>query len=134
MIANFRPCKRHADFIRAAAILAESHPEARFLMAGADHGTRPAVERAVEALGLEAKVRILEANSFPEKISAGLDICVRTSTTALRRAMGECGRKRVEQEFFLDRMVRKHQQLYCDLLRKWSAIERTNGCPKTRWS
>lgn len=190
MVGNFRPCKRHADFIRAAAILAESHPEARFLMAGADHGTRPAVERAVEALGLEAKVRILEAARFPEKILAGIDICVCTSSSegfslvlaeamscgkpvvatsvggipevvkhgetgflvppcspqavaeavekllrdpALRRSMGECGRKRVEQEFSLDRMVSKHQQLYCDLLRKSSAIQPTNGCPWTRW-
>jgi len=173
MVANFRACKRHRDFVEAAAILAQQHDTARFVMAGADAGTRQAVLSQVEALSLGAKVRILDTTPSPERIFAALDVYICTSEaegfsnvlleamacgkpviatrvggnaeavrhgdsgllvspgdpqaianaatqllldTALRRAMGIAGRKRVEDDFSLNAMVRAHEELYCRLL------------------
>jgi glycosyltransferase involved in cell wall biosynthesis len=175
MVANFRACKRHRDFMEAAAILAQRHSNARFLMAGADAGARHAVQQQVEALSLNARVRILNSTPSPETIFAALDVCVCTSEAegfsnmlleamacgkpliatqvggnaeavrhgdtgflvsaadphavanaearllldgALRRTMGMAGRKRVENHFSLNSMVRAHEDLYSALLRE----------------
>jgi L-malate glycosyltransferase len=179
MVANFRPCKRHYDFLEAAALLAARHNEARFLMAGADHGEKAAVEEQIAARSLGGKVRILESTPFPETILAAIDVCVCTSeaegfsnvlleamacgkpviatrvggnteavrdretgilvsprdlcSTAeasaallqdpgLRRAMGLAGRKRVEQEFSVSEMVRRHEELYLNLWRQYGSV------------
>lgn len=175
LIANFRPCKGHREFVQAAAIIAQRHPEARFVMAGGDRGERDSIVRQVEHLGLSSVVRILESDPCPEKIFAALDICVCTShaegfsnvileamacgkpviatrvggnpeairhgesgflvpdgdpeavagiveqllvNEALCRTVGMNARKSVEQEFSLETMVRAHENLYQELLRK----------------
>jgi glycosyltransferase involved in cell wall biosynthesis len=175
MVANFRPCKRHRDFVQAAAGIAQLHPQARFLMAGADSGSKQSVVQQIKDLGLADVVRVLDGVANPENVFAALDVYVCTSESEgfsnvlleamacglpviatrvggnpeavrdgetgflvpphqpeavaeaagrllrdlpLQRTMGHCGRLRVEQEFSLQRMVRRHQELYLDLLKK----------------
>lgn len=79
LVANFHPYKRHADFVRAASLIGQRHPESRFVMVGADCGTRSEVLRQVRDLGLSDRIHIVESDPYPEKILAALDICVCTS-------------------------------------------------------
>jgi glycosyltransferase involved in cell wall biosynthesis len=81
MVANFRACKGHADFVAAASRIAADHPEARFVMVGADQGLMAATMRQVEEAGLTAKTRVLDLEPSPEKIFAALDIYLCTSTS-----------------------------------------------------
>ena len=175
MVANFRPCKGHREFVQAAAIIAQRRPEARFVMAGADGGEKDSILRQVENLHLSHVVRTLDSDPCPEKIFAALDICVCTSHAegfsnvlleamacgkpviatqvggnpeairhgesgflvpegepqmvagiaerllldeGLRRTIGMNGRMWVERTFSLKTMVRAHENLYRELLRK----------------
>lgn len=79
MLANFRACKRHIDFVNAAAIIAKDNTNARFLLAGLDHGLRDAVTKRVYELGINDRVQILNSDPSPEKILATLDVYVCTS-------------------------------------------------------
>jgi glycosyltransferase involved in cell wall biosynthesis len=79
LIANFRGYKRHIDFVEAASMIVQRHPEARFVMVGADFGSRPPVLRRISELGLEDKIRVMDSDPFPEKIFAALDVYVCTS-------------------------------------------------------
>jgi glycosyltransferase involved in cell wall biosynthesis len=81
MIANFRACKGHADFVHAAALILRNHPEARFVMVGADLGLKIATENLIHELGLTETVRILDSDPAPEKIFAAIDVCISTSTS-----------------------------------------------------
>lgn len=76
MVANFRPCKRHIDLVQAAAMILQQHPEARFVMVGADYGSREEVVREIEKLELKGKVHVVERDPSPEKIFAALDVYV----------------------------------------------------------
>jgi glycosyltransferase involved in cell wall biosynthesis len=78
-IANFRPGKRHADFVEMSAILAPKHPRARFILAGADYGTQPSIARQIEARGLGSKIKVLNGGPSPEEVFAALDVYVCTS-------------------------------------------------------
>ena len=80
MVANFRPCKRHCDFVAAAGIISRQEPTARFIMLGADSGTKQAVLHQVAALSLQEKFRILDSTPSPETVLAALDVCVCSST------------------------------------------------------
>ena len=181
MIGNFRACKGHGDFVQAAAILASRHPNVRFVMAGADQGTRVETENKVRESGLAEKVAILDSDPAPEKIFAAIDIYVCTSTSeafslvvaeamacgkpvvatnvggipevvgdretgflvppgapnavadaverllrdeALRHRMGECGRRRVQNEFSLRRTITAHEKLYQELLEQRGKLPR----------
>ena len=173
MVANFRECKRHVDFVQAAAMVLQQFPDARFVMVGADYGLWDNVAQQISELGLEEQIRMVNSDPHPEKIFAAMDVyvcpseregfsnvvleamacgkpviatnvggnaeAVRDEETGLlvpcgspraladaagkliqnpgqRRMMGLLGRKRVEQNFSLDRMVRSHEQLYLQLL------------------
>ena len=76
IIANFRPCKRHVDFVDAAAGIVRCCPEARFLMAGLDCGTLAAVRAQINSLGLADLFTIVENDQAPEKFFAAMDVCV----------------------------------------------------------
>jgi glycosyltransferase involved in cell wall biosynthesis len=78
-VANFRPGKRHADFVEMAATLAQRHPQARFILAGADCGTKPSILRQIDACGLGAKIKVLDGCPSPEEVFAALDVYVCTS-------------------------------------------------------
>jgi glycosyltransferase involved in cell wall biosynthesis len=79
MIANFRACKGHSDFVAAAALIAATYPEARFVMAGADQGLMAATVQQVNEYGLTEKARVLDVEPSPEKIFAALDVYLCTS-------------------------------------------------------
>jgi glycosyltransferase involved in cell wall biosynthesis len=79
MVANFRPCKRHADFVTAAQILHQLHPEMRFVLMGNDRGTLEGVKQQIQALGLERVCRIISGSLKPELVYAALDLYVCSS-------------------------------------------------------
>jgi len=79
MVANFRACKRHTDFVQAAAIVLQQFPDARFVMVGGDYGLREVVSKQISELGLEQRVRIIDSDPHPEKVFAALDVYVCTS-------------------------------------------------------
>jgi glycosyltransferase involved in cell wall biosynthesis len=78
-VANFRPGKRHLDFVEMAATLAQRHPQARFILAGADYGAKPSVLRRIEACCLGTKIKVLSGCPSPEEIFAAMDVYVCTS-------------------------------------------------------
>jgi glycosyltransferase involved in cell wall biosynthesis len=78
-VANFRPGKRQADFVEMAAALALTHPQARFILAGADYGAKPSIVRQIDACGLGTKIKVLNGSPSPEEIFAALDVYVCTS-------------------------------------------------------
>lgn len=78
-VANFRPGKRHADFVEMAATLAQRHPRARFILAGADYGTKSSILRQIDASCLGTKIKVLNGFTSPEEIFAALDVYVCTS-------------------------------------------------------
>lgn len=69
MVANFRPCKGHRDFVQAAALIAQRHPEARFLMAGADSGEKASIVKQVDNLHLSSRVRVLDSDPSRKRSS-----------------------------------------------------------------
>lgn len=79
MIANFRPYKRHADFVSAAALILRRNRTARFVLVGADFGTKSSILRQIGELGLADAIAVLDADPSPEKIFAALDVYVCTS-------------------------------------------------------
>ena len=79
IVANFRHVKRHGDFAKAAALIAQRHPSARFVMAGADGGAKTSVLQQVRELDLGAKMQVLDSNPCPEEIFAALDVYICTS-------------------------------------------------------
>jgi glycosyltransferase involved in cell wall biosynthesis len=102
LIANFRRYKRQDDFVRAAALILKKYPEARFLLMGADYGTREVVQQQIWDSQLEAKVRIVAADPAPEKQFAAMDIYVCTSeseglSNVLLEAMS-CGKPVIATE------------------------------------
>ena len=78
-VANFRPGKRHSDFVEMAAALAQRHPQVRFILAGADYGAKPSILQQIDAGGLGTKIKVLDARPSPEEIFAALDVYVCTS-------------------------------------------------------
>lgn len=79
MLANFRPCKRHCDFLAAAVILLRRYPGLRFVMMGADGGGRSQIEMSVRDMGVENNVWIVNSRPDPEAFLAAIDIYVCTS-------------------------------------------------------
>ncbi len=55
MVANFRQCKGHSEFVQAAALIAQRHSRARFIMAGGDSGEKASIMQQVDNLHLSAK-------------------------------------------------------------------------------
>ncbi|MCS6859536.1 MAG: glycosyltransferase [Abditibacteriales bacterium] len=81
MVAQLVPWKGHAFFLRAAAQVAQTIPNARFLLVGDDlFGDHPAyvqgLLRLTESLGLEASVRFLGFREDIVDVLASLDALV----------------------------------------------------------
>lgn len=76
-VANFRPQKDHLGLIEAMSRL----PAGQLLLVGAgdDSSTRPAVERAIRARGLEARAHILGRRPDVPSVLAAADIGVLAS-------------------------------------------------------
>jgi glycosyltransferase involved in cell wall biosynthesis len=92
IVANFIPYKRHVDFIRAAALIAESNPNARFVMVGEDRGILDALRRQIRDSGLEPLFTVIPGTCEPERLYPALDAYVCTSQTeGLSNALLEAG-------------------------------------------
>jgi glycosyltransferase involved in cell wall biosynthesis len=81
MVANFRPCKRHEDFLQAAARVRTIHPQARFLLVGRDAGSLDTVRRGILKLELEDVVRVVTDCTKPEEYYGSMHAVACTSET-----------------------------------------------------
>ena len=77
-MGEYRPLKRHDDFIRAAALVAAQFPEARFILAGLD--LKP-LEELILKLGLKERFSFIGWLDHPEQYLGGLDVFVSASET-----------------------------------------------------
>ena len=80
ILAVFRPEKDHATFLRAARIVADRIPAARFVLAGDGPG-RDELEALTRELGLEERVVFAGLRSDVEDVLASLDVVVLSSFT-----------------------------------------------------
>jgi sugar transferase (PEP-CTERM/EpsH1 system associated) len=70
--------KDHQNLLEAVRLLAASHPRLRCLIAG-DGPLKPALESSIQALGLQAVVKLLGHRQDVEMVLAALDIFVLSS-------------------------------------------------------
>ncbi len=78
MIAPLKPQKAPLDYVRMAALVRDSRPDARFLLVG-DGELRPAVESEVGRLGLSGRFHLTGWRRDIPEIMRCLDVCVLTS-------------------------------------------------------
>lgn len=90
-VANYLPVKRHDLLIEVFAnLLGQGHP-LRLVLVG-EGPLRPALERQIRDLGLEARVRLHGSALEPEPLYAAFDIVVQTSRReGLPNALLEAG-------------------------------------------
>jgi glycosyltransferase involved in cell wall biosynthesis len=82
LVANFRPMKRQQTLIRAAALLAQDFPEARYLLIGTnatEEDIQSQLQRLAKDLGVSDKVRFEHSNEDIRRYLAALDIGVNCS-------------------------------------------------------
>jgi glycosyltransferase involved in cell wall biosynthesis len=96
LVGNFRPYKRHMDFVEAANLIVREHPHTRFVMAGADFGCLSSVLARIGNLGLQKKFQVVTGEQYLEKIFAAFDVYVCASesesfSNAILEAMA-CGK------------------------------------------
>ncbi len=80
ILAMLRPEKDHATFVRAARLVADRVPEAKFLIAG-EGPMRPEIEKLVDELDLRDRVVLAGARSDVPEILRAMDVFVLTSYT-----------------------------------------------------
>lgn len=78
MVANFSPVKDHPLFLRMAALLAASHPETHFLMAGSGP-LRKQAEALAEELGLAGRITRVASVSAMRDLLTLMEVSVLTS-------------------------------------------------------
>ncbi|MEL6927019.1 MAG: glycosyltransferase [Cyanobacteria bacterium J06600_6] len=84
-VARYHPMKDHANFLRAAKILLESHPETMFVMLGTEvDDNNPELTSLIEELGIGDRVRMLGQRGDVPQITPALDIL--TSSSAFGEA------------------------------------------------
>lgn len=77
MLARFSPVKGHADVVKAARVLCDRDPSARFLVAGPDGQTgRRQVEAWAEEAGLAGRFIALDPADDAMELAAGLDVAI----------------------------------------------------------
>jgi glycosyltransferase involved in cell wall biosynthesis len=81
MVANFRACKRHDDFLRAAALLHREQPDVRFVLVGNDLGNLQSSRARINQLDLNDVVKVITGCSHPETVYPALDAYLCTSET-----------------------------------------------------
>ena len=80
MLARFDPQKDHENFLRAAAIVARTHPDARFLLAGQGMSADNApLAGWIAAAGLTDRVHLVGRRSDTPTVNAALDVAVLSS-------------------------------------------------------
>jgi len=84
-IGELRTLKRHDDFIRAAALVAQKFPDAHFVLAGVDPTpsgeVRASLEKLVVELGLRDRFHFLGWLDQAERLLGALDVFVSASET-----------------------------------------------------
>ena len=96
LIARHHPAKDHANFLRAAGFLAQTHPGAYFLLAGTDvTGEQQELRKLVEEHQLQKHAFLLGEREDLPRITAALDIaCSSSRTEGFSQTLGEamaCG-------------------------------------------
>jgi glycosyltransferase involved in cell wall biosynthesis len=78
--ARYNPMKDHPNFLRAAAILHQQHPDVHFLLAGADVDPQnQPLQTLISELNLTDRVHLLGERRDVETLMAGLDIVTTSS-------------------------------------------------------
>jgi glycosyltransferase involved in cell wall biosynthesis len=80
MLARFSPQKDHHNFVRSAAVVAEAHPEAHFLLAG--FGVTPENEELISWIaeaGMIGRIHPVGSRSDTPQVNAALDVAVLSS-------------------------------------------------------
>jgi len=80
VIGQLSPIKGHADFLQAAAKVAEAAPSARFLLVG-DGPMRASLEALAASLGIAGRVSFTGARADVPRMLAALDVVVLPSHT-----------------------------------------------------
>jgi glycosyltransferase involved in cell wall biosynthesis len=97
LIARYHPMKDHAGFLKAAGLVAQSHPEVRFLLAGIRiTPSEPDFQNLLREHKLEDRVLLLGERKDMPRIAASLDIACSASAwgEGFSNAVGEamaCG-------------------------------------------
>jgi glycosyltransferase involved in cell wall biosynthesis len=96
LVARYDPCKDHGNFLRAAALLLERRPEARFVLCGAHvNQENQALVALMKSLRITDQCRLLGARRDVARIYAALDVNASSSfSEAFPLALGEsmaCG-------------------------------------------
>ena len=81
IVANFIPYKRHSDFVRAAALIAKSNPNARFVMAGEDRGILNDLTAQIHESALGPLFTVIPGTPEPERLYPAMDVYICTSQT-----------------------------------------------------
>ncbi len=76
LLGRYHPMKDHANFINAAALLVNHHPETHFLLIGdgVDRANTTLIAQ-IEELGLADRVHLLGRRNDIARLTASLDIC-----------------------------------------------------------
>jgi glycosyltransferase involved in cell wall biosynthesis len=84
-VGELNPLKGHDDFIRAAAIVVASYPQARFLIAGgdpsSDNKTSRSLKYLIAELSLQDRIRLLGQVEDVAPFLAAMDVFVSASQT-----------------------------------------------------
>jgi glycosyltransferase involved in cell wall biosynthesis len=90
-VANYSPVKRHDLLIEAFASLPDQRRALQLVLVG-EGPLRPALERQIRELGLQARVRLHGSELDPEPLYAAFDIVVQASSReGLPNALLEAG-------------------------------------------
>ncbi len=79
-VANYRQEKDYPNFLLAAKVISQEHPEARFVAVG-EGGLRPEMENMIQTLGLTGKVTLTGTIDRPERVATLFDVFVLASKT-----------------------------------------------------
>jgi len=80
ILAVLRPEKDHATFLRAARLVVDRVPDAKFLVVG-DGPMRPEIERLIRELGLDDHVVLTGSRSDVPDLLRAMDVFVLSSST-----------------------------------------------------
>ena len=82
LVARYHPMKDHASFLHAAALVARTHPEAQFVLAGEGASdSNPELAALVAKHGLNRHVHMLGPRDDVQNVVAALDIQVSASSS-----------------------------------------------------
>lgn len=82
LIARYHPMKDHRTFLQSAALVAQRHPDAQFVMAGEGvDGANDALNALISEMGLGGRLHAIGPREDVHVVSAALDIQVSSSSS-----------------------------------------------------